>query len=401
MDDSVLIVDSYFDGEKYWSTGPYTIALRSNRVQGITSFTDDDLQSDTKCYRYPFCMPSLTEAHCHLFLDGDLLDPQARSAQLASSLEEKIQTGRYNLSKQLAAGVTLVNDAGDAYGVNLALKQETNADGRPPLVRCAGRGIHRKGHYGSFIAHEIKDINTDSKFHNHLRHADFIKVILTDLIDLATGTVKGPPQFDLKQLSEIVRLVKTQDRLVQVHCSGMDGLKTAIAAGVFSIEHGFFLNRELLDRMADKQIVWVPTFSPLVVQAKQPQVFGHDQRTVASINRILEQHLENLRYAFSCGVPVLLGSDAGSCGVAHGRSLLDELILFLSNGLPPEKVLNSATVLPLELWQRQDCRLAKGKMINLVAFGGSPFESAKHLLDIKAVFFRDQAYHFSEISNVD
>jgi imidazolonepropionase-like amidohydrolase len=46
------------------------------------------------------------------------------------------------------------------------------------------------------------------------------------------------------------------------------------------------------------------------------------------------------------GVTVLAGSDAGSCGVAHGFGLLEELELMENAGLPAAAVIHAATGAP-------------------------------------------------------
>ena len=81
-----------------------------------------------------------------------------------------------------------------------------------------------------------------------------------------------------------------------------EGLAVAVAAGVDSIEHGFFMSRDVLARMRDRQLAWVPTFCPVHFQWAQPQAVGWNPNTVGNLRRILDAHAEHLRIARELGV---------------------------------------------------------------------------------------------------
>src|SRR5262249_14752535 len=122
-----------------------------------------------------------------------------------------------------------------------------------------------------------------------------------------------------------------------------DGIERAIDGGVDSIEHGFFIREDQLARMRDRQIAWVPTFAPVQEQVDHADVMSWDQRVVSNLKKILEQHAAGLVKAHELGVQIIAGSDAGSCGVAHGHGFLHELELMERAGLAPLAVLNAAT----------------------------------------------------------
>ena len=149
--------------------------------------------------------------------------------------------------------------------------------------------------------------------------ADDLKVIQTGIIDFKAGTVKGEPQFDTAELQFIVRLAREEGLRTFVHCSGAAGIEVAVAAGVDSIEHGFFMTRELLKGMANQGIAWVPTFSPVEFQWRRPEIAGWDEQTVSNLRRILDA----LR---ACGAGRRVGCAAGGgwmraatvCGTGKG-----------------------------------------------------------------------------------
>src|SRR5436190_674664 len=43
------------------------------------------------------------------------------------------------------------------------------------------------------------------------------------------------------------------------HAMGIEGVDSALKAGVDSIEHGYGLNEELIDRMVRQNVYWCPT----------------------------------------------------------------------------------------------------------------------------------------------
>lgn len=66
---------------------------------------------------------------------------------------------------------------------------------------------------------------------------------------------------------------------------------------------------------------------------------GWDASVRDNLRRILDDHASSLQSALEMGVTVLVGSDAGSCGVTHGAGLLDEMRLLEEAGMPVGQVL--------------------------------------------------------------
>lgn len=391
-----IVAATYFDGVRYHADGPYAIQIENGRVKTVElerSASSD--QAEVQGYsrtiaRVPFAMPGLVEAHAHIFLDGAELDLVARSEYLKAPFESMMDVACRNLRSALAYGVTLIRDAGDKYGVNHAARElcrKSESECFPDL-RSAGLGIRRPARYGSFMAYDAAGDDDIVRTVNRIADegADDIKIILTGIIDFATGQVKGEPQFDVAALSLIVNTARTRGLKTFAHCSGLSGLEVAVAAGVDSVEHGFFMNEEILKRLRDRQIAWVPTFSPVYFQWERPEIVGWDAIAVAHLRRIVDDHLKHVRLAYELGVPLVAGSDAGSQGVCHGQSLIDELYFFLSAGLPMEAVLASATGQPRRLWGLEHAMLEPGAPADIVCLNGNPFTDSRHLRDVAVVF---------------
>lgn len=386
MDRQLIVANSYFDGEKYFDRGPYTIALRDGNLESVMPGDRSKIGDETR--RAAFLMPGMVEAHCHLFLDGGELDLNKRAAYLKSSREEMLDVGRRSIAQSLSAGITLIRDAGDIHGINLQLRSELKLNKSPkPTIRCAGKAIRKANRYGSFMAQEVTDeIRIEDVVSEVAINADDIKVLMTGIIDFEAGAVRGMPQFSLDEARRIADLAKSYGLLTFAHCSGVEGINVALEAGLNSIEHGFFITREQLQTMAEKKITWVPTFSPVHFQKLRPDLAGWSEQTVKNLDQILEVHGQQLEYAYQIGVPVLVGSDAGSIGVQHGRSFVEELILMAGTGVALSKILHSATVLPRRVWKCNPVDIVAGSTAEILLLDKSPFDDITALQRVVAVY---------------
>jgi imidazolonepropionase-like amidohydrolase len=325
-----------------------------------------------------FLTPGLVESHAHLFLDGHEADLARRQAHMEAGREVFLATGRRNLERLRAAGVTLVRDCGDKWGINHALRAEA-AGSALPAVRSAGVAIRRKGRYGSFMAEEVTDAATAAAAVRTRRDCDDVKIVLTGIIDFPAAAVKGSPQFDLAELTAICQAARELGKPTVAHCSGREGIDLAVQAGIGSVEHGFFLDAPLLDRMAERGVAWTPTWIPVAWVRDHPESCGVGPDGVAGLGRILDQHRANLAEAHRRGTVILAGSDAGSLGVRHGGGLHDDLAAYIEAGIPLAAVLAAATSAPRQAWGLPGGRIAVGEPADLAAFAASPVAGLSHL----------------------
>lgn len=353
---------SWFDGDRF-HPNPVRISIVDGRVAGL-----DPGPAGPADEVVAFACPGLVEGHAHLFLDGDERGFAARKAHLTAGREAWLKTGRANLARYARAGITTVRDAGDAHGINHTLRDE----GGPVRLLSAGAGIRAAGRYGSFFADELAHHPEAAVERVAASGADQVKLVVSGIIDFAAGRVKGAPQFDLATLTRLVRAAHEHRLPTLAHCSGRDGLARALAAGVDSIEHGFFLEPDDVQRMADQGTAWVPTFAPVDAVRDDPVACRLDEAAVGGVERILDHHRRMLAVADAFGVDLVAGSDAGSWGVAHVSGLHHELGRMAAAGLSTSAVLRSATSTPRRRWRLAGERLAVGAEVDLVGFARRP-----------------------------
>ena len=294
-------------------------------------------------------MPMLIEAHAHLFLEGTPVDFEVRKQYLQLDSTTLLEKARKRWPAILATGVGAVRDAGDKDSVGLQLAAEC-AETRGQIattgyIDSPGAAIHHKGRYASFMARPVEEYDGPAECvaGRVSEGADRIKLIATGIINFMKGSVTAPPQMSAEEVRAFVEAARAHGRQSFAHASGTDGVENVIEGGVTTVEHGFFVTRDQLAKMRDQNIGWVPTFAPVQLQIDRADEIGWDSNVVEKLRPIINGHSEMLRAASEMGVTIIAGSDAGSCGVPHGKGLLRELELMELAGMPPLEVLRSAT----------------------------------------------------------
>src|ERR1019366_3286367 len=98
-----------------------------------------------------------------------------------------------------------------------------------------------------------------------------------------------------------------------------------------------------------------------------------------------DSHTEHVALAAQIGVNLIAGSDAGSPGVEHGKSLVDEIFHFRRCGVSMEQALRSATSRPRELWGAPSADIRKGSRADMIVLAGDPFIDSEYLRHVQAV----------------
>jgi imidazolonepropionase-like amidohydrolase len=347
-------------------------------------------------------LPGLIEGHAHFFLEGGELNLDKRAAYLKQTPDELLRAAKARLEKLVRLGVVGVRDAGDKNGVGLALSKLYASGVKPtmPYVDSPGAAIHHKGRYGSFMAEPIENCESlrDCVEARVKAGADRIKLIPTGIINFKQGAVTAEPQMTTDEVLELVAAAKSFGKQTLAHASGDIGIERAIDGGVDSIEHGFFVREDQLAEMRDQQIAWVPTFSPVQEQVDHADAMGWDAQVVSNLKNILERHAASLVRAHEMGVQIIAGSDAGSCGVAHGLGFLCELELMERAGLSPISVINSATGTSSNrlAFKEKFGQIKPGYQSRFVLTRHSPLESVSNLRKQKSIVFDGDVFESDE-----
>jgi imidazolonepropionase-like amidohydrolase len=210
-------------------------------------------------------------------------------------------------------------------------------------VQTPGPAWHRAGRYGKLIGRS--PAQNESLAEAYTREnpvCDYIKLVNSGLNSLREFGRETSPQFSAAEIRQLVAAAERQGRKVMVHANGRLPVQEALEGGCHSIEHGFFMGRNNLARMAERQCVWVPTACTMKAYA---EILDHERDYAAAgvAQRNLSDQLRQLAIARELGVTVALGTDAGSPGVLHGESVFEEMKLLAKAGYSLAEIVRCAT----------------------------------------------------------
>jgi len=322
-------------------------------------------------------MPCLADAHIHLALKGKGLQSAQREQRIPGLIRTRLKD---ELAAMAAMGIGLVRDGGDLLSLNLAAKDMVeNHSCSGPKVIATGEALRSSGGYGSFLGRSyLSRREIESRIETlSLSGVDQVKVVLSGIVSFSRyGVVEGP-LMPLEDLVLIVNLAREMKLKVMAHASSEKAVILAIEAGVNSVEHGYFISRDSLKKMAAKGITWVPTVIPVAAQVRSPLVEDKNPGEVEVIRRTYRKQLEKIVCAHEAGVTLGIGTDSGAQGVEHGRALLDEILLYSECGLPASAVLKSVTLNNAAILgcEKDAGSIEIGKKTYLIAVRGNPLEN--------------------------
>jgi len=330
-------------------------------------------------------LPPLVDSHVHLFMSGTT-DPKMRKSQLTAGYDELKPVISRHLNYMQSYGILAVRDGGDRGGFALRYRDESDKD-FPVEIKSAGRAWRQKDRYGSLIGrHPEENESLAAGFEKDLEDVDWVKLVNSGLNSLNTYAKETPPQFDRDEISRLVLAAGKKGKKVMVHANGRLPVRLALEAGCHSIEHGFFMGRENLQLMAEKGVVWVPTAYTMKAYAENIDV--KDGRVdLRVINKTLEHQLEQMALARELGVTLALGTDAGSLGVLHGESVVEEMKLFKKAGFTLPEIVQCATYNGAQLLGLDNIGLLQvGRPANFLVARGLPAQLPRKLSYLEDIF---------------
>lgn len=137
-----------------------------------------------------------------------------------------------------------------------------------------------------------------------------IKVMATGGV-MTPGDFMADPQLSIEEMKVAADEAHHKGRIIAAHAEGNPGIMNAIKAGVDSIEHGFYVNDEEIDLMLKQGTYLTPT---LVADWAIPE-YGEGKMPDWEIKKAtdaLDDLYNNIMHAWKRGVPITLGTDAGT-----------------------------------------------------------------------------------------
>ncbi|ELZ38721.1 metal-dependent hydrolase family protein [Halorubrum tebenquichense] len=365
------------DGEIVAVGDPETVDAAVDEADGEVTTVDADGR---------VVAPGLIDAHVHAMMDGR---PDVSTAVSDSDYTASYRTAS-NLAAAVEAGVTTVRDLGSRGTLALDAGEAVAAgDLDGPRVLACGRNVIMTGGHGNWFGREADGpAEVRKAAREQLKAgADVLKCMATGGV-LTEGAVTGAPELTPEELAAFTDAAAPTNTPTAAHAHGEEGIKNAVEAGISSVEHGTFMDREAAEMMAERGTYWVPTASALRGIVENGVEAGIPEDAVAKAEDAADRFDDAWDHALDADVPIAMGTDAGT-PFNFFADIPRELEYMVEYGLSPERALEAATVNAADLLGLDDVgRVAEGYRADLVVLDSDPNADAEAWQDPDAVFAR-------------
>lgn len=331
-----------------------------------------------------YMLPGMIDTHVHLSTEFKPL-----AERVATPFSYHFYEAAQYAERTINAGITTVRDA---LGSSLGFKQAIN-DGLiiGPRMQVSINALSITGGHGDGynysgidlglvrpyegmpvgIADGVEEVRKRTR--EMLRAgADVIKV-------MATGGVSSPTdhpkftQYSLDELKVIVEEAQFRNGVkVMAHAQGLEGIKNCVEAGIHSIEHGIYLDDEVIEQMKAKGTYLVPTLLAPVSVIEFADELGISAVGLQKSKEVMDDHRASFTKAYEAGVNIAMGTDAGV--FKHGTNLR-ELELMVESGATPMDAIVISTKNAAECMGIEDLGLVKeGYIADFILTENNPLE---------------------------
>lgn len=325
-------------------------------------------------------LPGLINAHIHLLMEDNGGDSFAKMQHDPPGA--LVIAGALRGRRMLEAGITTARDLGGYEYHEMPLRDAFARGDLPgPRLLCAGKIITMTGGHGWPIGREADGpVEVRKAVREQLRAgADVIKLMATGGV-LTAGVEPGSPQLEEDELRAGIEEAHKAGRRTATHAQGTSGIKNAVRAGIDTVEHGIYLDDEVIAMMRERGVVLVPTLAAPYQIVAAGEAKGIPAYAVEKSRRVMDAHRESFARAHAAGVPIAAGNDGGTpFNPAH--DLVTELRLMVEAGMNPTAALATAGPGSARALGREDRigTVAPGYAADLLLLDGDP------LVDITAL----------------
>ena len=385
--DTLLHVGNLLDTNDGKVAKAVTIKIKGNKITEITKGYATPTQNDEVVnLKQSYVLPGFMDMHVHLAQE------YVPKAERQSKIEPEYRAlfAANAASKTLMAGFTSVRNVGDGGMETISLREAINQGlVIGPRIFTSGKTIATTGGHGDPTNGMPKDnyapptpeegvIDSPEEAIKAVRQrykdgTDGIKITATGGV-LSVAKSGENPQFTDAELIAIVSTANDYGLWTAAHAHGKEGMKRAVLAGINSIEHGTYMDQEIMDLMKARGTYYVPTIMAgdwVAEKAKIPNFFPTLVKPKAE--KIGPQITSTFAEAYKAGVKIAFGTDSGVS--AHGDNW-QEFILMTNAGMSNEDALKSATIETAKLLRVEDQlgQIKPGMFADIIAFQKNPIE---------------------------
>ncbi len=357
------------------------IKIDGERVVSVTPWTAAPSDGQVIDWSKRMVLPGLIDMHTHL-TDQEQTENIAEPLLTTAAYQSFIAAAHARVT--LEAGFTSVRDVGTwrAFG-DVALRDAINNGLVPgPRMSVAGAYITIPGGGGEItgIADDVgipaemrvgvveDAADAHRKAANILaHHADFLKLIATGAV-LTVGTEPGQQELTEDEMRAAVEEAAKRGTYATAHAHGAEGMKSAMRAGVRSIEHGSLMDDEAIAMMKAKGVFLVADIYDGDWIDAYGKAHGWPAETLRKNFDTTEAQRVGFRKAVKAGVKIAFGTDAGV--YPHGLNAR-QMKYMVRYGMTPMQAIQSATTVAAELMKKTDVgAVAPGRYADMIAVDG-------------------------------
>ena len=390
---TVIKAGSLFDSQTGRVTRNAVIVIEGEKITAVggpsTPVPDDaniiDL-SDS------FVLPGVMDMHTHIVgnLDNYYFAGYFQSPHRATI------GGVVNAEKTLLAGFTTIRNVGAGDYADVAIRNAINAGEIPgPRMAVSGPGLGiTGGHCDNNSLNASFEERSDgvadgpwevrSQVRKNVKYgADLTKFCATGGV-FSKGTKVGQTQYTLEEMQAIVDESHTHGRKVAAHAHGNEGIKRAILAGVDSIEHASFLDREAVQMGIDRGTFFALDIYNTEYTLEQGAANGVPEENINKEREVGTKQRQSFTLAVEMGAKVVYATDSGVYPHGDNGKQFARAVRF---GMTPTQALMSATSLTAELlgWEDRVGAIQPGFYADIIAVDGNPLDDISEMEDVDFV----------------
>lgn len=347
-----------------------TVKIKDGRIEAVgvppgTQDTTLDLGGRT-------VIPGLINAHGHLMLElvPGAMDPAQPDA-------DEVLRAVARARRILESGITTFRDMSGLRDLEFTIRRAI--DGRlidGPRLICSSKRLTMTGGWYGWIGHEVDGLQEVVGGVRKVRKAgaEVVKFVASGAPPVdPTGCQPGHCELTQEEMAAGVSEAVRMGLATAAHAVGAASIRNAVRAGIGSVEHGNYLDSGLVEEMLDRHTDYVPTLSVTNAFVEHAADMGHYPVAIEAAKRALDAGMHSIELALRDGLPMAMGTDAGTPWNDHD-DMLTEFRLVCEAGQSVLGAIHSATVQAARVCRMDDVlgSVEAGKLADLVVLDGDP-----------------------------
>ncbi|MGN1018796.1 MAG: amidohydrolase family protein [Aristaeellaceae bacterium] len=329
-------------------------------------------------------MPGFIDAHAHLCGSESI-------HRSGSEPYDLLLTTVRDLRDLVDAGITGVRDM-SAFGRPL---RDAIARGniKGPRIMVGGKVLSiSSGHCDSAPYRSVEECNREDLIaymmdgpeacyrgvrEQFRQGAEFIKICATGGVSSAVDDFDDQ-EFSPEELRVIIGEARRHNTYVTAHCTGTEGTKAALRAGIGCVEHGVKLDEECVAIMRERNVPLVTTLSVSLGLAEMKGLPEHMMRKARALEGC---SMRSFQMAHAYGITVALGTDYSNSPNTPFLEIGKEFYSLTRCGYTPMEAIKAGTTNGALLMKKQDQfgRLEAGMLADIVLVDGNPLDDIRLL----------------------